>query len=446
MPYFPGMTRRSAALLLLLISWPLCGCGAANDSSTWEPGEKDKAGGGGEFSGASGASSEDGFSSGGTSESGGMSSKGGSVGSGGNAMGRGGTSAGAGGMASGGRGEFGAGGLGPGGTNSGGTSSGGSGGTNSGGSGGTNSGGTNSGGTNSGGTTGDGGAPQCDEHECRLSWPVRGAVAEDWIVSNYVDLQPGAGIRDYNGGAFTYEGHRGLDIALANFRTMDLGVSIYAVAPGRVTFVHDGEDDRNHIEDPGSCGLVANRVHIEHPDGRQGRYLHFRKNSILVEEGEMVDVGQPLGEIGSSGCSQSPHLHFELRESETEEVLDPFLEDAWVDAPAYDQSPGLLDFAVQAGQITNLEAAQRVQENATVISGAQPSFVIVTGGTRPEWEVEVRLETTVGAARTLLLHTFSGEETHYTSWWNQNLSTGTWTAQALIGGMDMGEPIVFRVE
>lgn len=40
--------------------------------------------------------------------------------------------------------------------------------------------------------------------------------------------------------------------------------------------------------------------------------VHFKKNTIEVEIGETIEVGQRLGEVGNSGVSYLPHLHYTL--------------------------------------------------------------------------------------------------------------------------------------
>lgn len=47
--------------------------------------------------------------------------------------------------------------------------------------------------------------------------------------------------------------------------------------------------------------------------GKYFAYLcHFKNGSIKVHEGEHIEKGALLGEIGNSGNSLSPHLHFQL--------------------------------------------------------------------------------------------------------------------------------------
>ena len=83
-----------------------------------------------------------------------------------------------------------------------------------------------------------------------LLWPLAGRDGRDWVINNYVDLDPTSGTLDYTGGsgsgAKTYNGHTGIDIDVPNFRWMDGGVSIVLAAEsGVVTSVHDNEPDRN---------------------------------------------------------------------------------------------------------------------------------------------------------------------------------------------------------
>ncbi|MFQ5629442.1 MAG: peptidoglycan DD-metalloendopeptidase family protein [bacterium] len=148
--------------------------------------------------------------------------------------------------------------------------------------------------------------------------PNGGTNAFGQTVTNYVDLEPSDGLRDYNCGSVTYDGHRGLDIEIVSFYDMDEGVPILCAAPGVVIFVNDGEFDR---QTEWINGAVANAVTVRHADGSDALYWHIRKNSVRVTVGDSVAVGDTLGYIGSSGFSSGPHLHFEIRKNGT---IDPF--------------------------------------------------------------------------------------------------------------------------
>ena len=86
--------------------------------------------------------------------------------------------------------------------------------------------------------------------------------------------------------------HKGIDVANA------VGTPIVAASAGRVTF--SGWND-------GGYGYV---IEITHPDGTMSRYGH--NSALLVREGEEVRQGQVISQMGSTGRSTGPHLHFEI--------------------------------------------------------------------------------------------------------------------------------------
>lgn len=91
--------------------------------------------------------------------------------------------------------------------------------------------------------------------------------------------------------------HHGLDLAAPD------GTPILAAANGVVTVA---EFSANW------GGLIV----IEHQlDGGTvaTAYAHMWRNGIHVTPGEVVIAGQHIGDVGSSGYSTGPHLHFEVR-------------------------------------------------------------------------------------------------------------------------------------
>ena len=142
-------------------------------------------------------------------------------------------------------------------------------------------------------------------------WPLAAALDDRLVVVNYVDHDPGGGLLDYDGGAHTYDGHRGIDYVLPNFRLMDRGSPILAAASGTVAYISasaPGAFDRLCGSTPPNDGTW---VWVENHDGTYSEYYHLRSWSLTVQVGDPVHIGQLLGLVGSSGYSTAPHLHFE---------------------------------------------------------------------------------------------------------------------------------------
>jgi peptidase M23-like protein len=173
---------------------------------------------------------------------------------------------------------------------------------------------------------------------------------EELFYGAYLDQ----GSRDYNCGAKYYSGHRGTDILLRNFRVQDSGVTVVAAAAGRVMLTHDGEPDRNSVQNGQNDWNV---VQIAHPDGITSIYGHLRRGSILVNPGQDVTAGTPLGLVGSSGFSNWPHLHFEVRRGAVQ--VDPWDGPCqiggslWASQLAYQSTFRVLDLGVQDRQMTS---------------------------------------------------------------------------------------------
>lgn len=57
----------------------------------------------------------------------------------------------------------------------------------------------------------------------------------------------------------------------------------------------------------------GNIVILDHGNGIQTRYAHIRDGGIQVRVGQTVSQGQTIAQVGSTGGSTGPHLHFEVR-------------------------------------------------------------------------------------------------------------------------------------
>ncbi len=86
--------------------------------------------------------------------------------------------------------------------------------------------------------------------------------------------------------------HEGLDFPA------DVGTPIYAAAGGIVTVAEQTPD-------------YGKLIKIDHGSGLETRYAHASR--LLVKVGNRVEKGQEIAEVGSTGRSTGPHLHYEIR-------------------------------------------------------------------------------------------------------------------------------------
>lgn len=189
-----------------------------------------------------------------------------------------------------------------------------------------------------------------------FQWPLRAARGYSdpgfETIVNFVDQDSAFPdkLKDYNCGARTYDqasgyNHRGIDISLwpDSWNVMEARhVEIVAAAPGTIVFKSDGNFDRNcKFND-----LMWNAVYVQHDDGSIAWYGHMKNGSLTVKPiGSRVVVGEFLGNVGSSGNSSGPHLHFETYDA-AHNLIDPYAgpcntrnsDTWWAAQPAYNRT------------------------------------------------------------------------------------------------------------
>lgn len=167
-----------------------------------------------------------------------------------------------------------------------------------------------------------------DDSDSSLSYdPISGRINYWWPIGSdetetkngvlYASGTPEATTITSRFGKRTLEGvietHGALDIASND----GMSNTIYIIASKDGKVIDVGPTDCPSLSDlneSGSCSSgYGNYVMIQHNDGAQTLYAHLYENSIRVKSGDSVKQGQVLGTMGSSGRSNGPHLHFEIR-------------------------------------------------------------------------------------------------------------------------------------
>ncbi len=161
-----------------------------------------------------------------------------------------------------------------------------------------------------------------------LDLPLRCTLGADCFIQHYIDLDPTKAAHDYRCGSMTYDGHGGTDIRVRTLADMRSGVEVVAAADGIVVNLRNGVPDTyfssyspEKKKEIYKIGL-GNAVTLDHGGGWTSTYAHLKNNSITVTKGQTVRKGDLLGQVGMSGLTDFPHLHFELRRGQV--GIDPF--------------------------------------------------------------------------------------------------------------------------
>ena len=115
----------------------------------------------------------------------------------------------------------------------------------------------------------------------------------------------------YEDGSVSKSLHNGIDFAAVK------GTPVYSSGRGKVVF-------------SGNRLITGNSIIIEHIPGFYSVYYHLDK--IFAETDKIVEKGEKIGEVGSSGISTGNHLHWEVRNQGI--AVDP---EQFIDSPLIDK-------------------------------------------------------------------------------------------------------------
>lgn len=120
-------------------------------------------------------------------------------------------------------------------------------------------------------------------------------------AAGYICPINGKSKRNITTGYYGYKGHTGVDFACSP------GTPIVAVKSGTVVTSTALKNSKGKYRSYGEY------VVINHHDGTMTLYAHMLSGSRTVVPNQKVSQGQVIGQVGSTGNSTGPHLHFEVR-------------------------------------------------------------------------------------------------------------------------------------
>lgn len=112
------------------------------------------------------------------------------------------------------------------------------------------------------------------------------------------------------GGFFGSRIHHGIDMPNPQ------GEEVYASASGTVIFASDGRSSPDGLDVFQNTSVYGNVVFIRHDFGYEGQSIYTLYAHLLasvVSDGDIVQAGDPIGLVGSTGQVTGSHVHFEVR-------------------------------------------------------------------------------------------------------------------------------------
>jgi murein DD-endopeptidase MepM/ murein hydrolase activator NlpD len=100
------------------------------------------------------------------------------------------------------------------------------------------------------------------------------------------------------------------------------GKQVLASKDGNVIFVRNDVSENVPSQSINTDTPSGNLVVIDHGRDQYGYYGRLKPDSIQVEVGTRVRAGDPIGEVGNSGDSFEPHLHFHVMNNPDSTLAD----------------------------------------------------------------------------------------------------------------------------
>ncbi|MBC7125331.1 MAG: urea transporter, partial [Bacteroidales bacterium] len=166
------------------------------------------------------------------------------------------------------------------------------------------------------------------------------------------------------------------------------GKSVIAPADGEVVEVEDGIDD-NPIGEINISQNWGNTVIVKHAVGLYSKVSHLKKGSISVKVGDKVKFGTKIGEVGNSGRSPYPHLHFQIQANEY--IGSKTLKYPISSYIVNNSRIKTFDYPIENEHISNVEANTSLKALLNFKSGQVINWVVEQGNTKDHvsWEVGI---------------------------------------------------------
>lgn len=188
------------------------------------------------------------------------------------------------------------------------------------------------------------------DHRMAVNPLNSGLWAAERFAIDYVQLQPDARL---------FSGDRANVASYAYY-----GATVHAVSDGPVVAVVDDQPDQVPGVNPTGLRLEqygGNYIVQDIGGGNYAFYAHLKPGSIQVKVGDALTADQTIAQLGNSGNSSAPHLHFQVMSSP-----DPLVSDG---LPFVLTGFRLVNRLASAAELERLEAG----EPAVMQPGFEPS-------------------------------------------------------------------------